>query len=445
MKGIAMGTATATPTDAGYRTPVSTEIEAFDLPVEGALPSELCGDYIRNGPNPPPGVKSGHLFMGDGMLHGVRLENGRAQVYRNRWVRTRAFVEHAPFVRLNGTVDLTVGVANTNIIAHGNRLLALIESSFPTEVTRELATTGVYDFGAALKGPFSAHPHRDPRTGELLGFGMQLRAGALFFYRIDAAGTLVEAREIAVPGSTMMHDFAITENYVVFMDLPVVFDILLGLRGKFPYRWSDKYGARLGILDRRDPNAAVRWLEIAPCYVFHVMNAVEHGDEIRLDVVRYAELWRKGNDSFNPTTLHRFTIDLAAGRVSEATLDERSVEFPRTDERLTGSAYRYGYAVAVSGSGEGSKELRKFDLRDGTTSEHRFGAGCVPGEMVFVPGAAGEDAGWMMGYVYDAARDGSDLVVLDAANIAAPPVAVVHLPVRVPLGFHGNWIPDHAG
>ncbi len=441
-----MGTsasATAAPA-ATYGTPVSTEIEAFDLPVEGALPPELCGDYIRNGPNARPGAKPGHLFTGDGMLHGVRLEGGRARAYRNRWVRTRAFVEHASFVRLNGTVDLTVGSANTNIIAHGNRLLALVESSFPTEVTRELATTGVYDFDGRLKGPFAAHPKRDPRTGELHGFGMQLRPGSLFYYRIDPAGTLVESRTIAVPGTTMMHDFALTERYVIFMDLPVVFDMLLGLRGKFPYKWSDRYGARLGILDRTDPAAPVRWLAIEPCYIFHVLNAFESGAQIVMDVVRYAELWRNGNDSFAPTTLHRFTIDLAAGTVGEATLDERSIEFPRADERLLGVRNRYGYAVAVGATGNGTKELRKYDLVNGTTTDHDFGPGCVPGEAVFVPAAAGEDAGWLMCYVYDAARDRSDFVVLDASDMAKAPVAVVHLPARVPLGFHGNWIPDHV-
>jgi carotenoid cleavage dioxygenase-like enzyme len=430
--------------EATYASPVSAEIEAFDLPVEGALPPELCGDYIRNGPNPRPGAKAGHLFLGDGMLHGVRLENGRARAYRNRWVRTRAFVEHAPYVRLNGTLDLTVAVANTNIIGHGNRLLALVESSFPTEVTRELATTGVYDFAGALKGPFSAHPKRCPRTGELHGFGMQMRPGKLFYYRIDAGGTLVESRDIPVRGVTMMHDFALTERYAIFMDLPVVFDITLGLRGKFPYRWSDTYGARLGIIDRNDPSVAVRWLDITPCYVFHVLNAFEDGERIVMDVVRYAELWRKGNDSFAPTTLHRFTIDLAAGRVHEAMLDERSVEFPRADERLTGSRNRYGYAVAVGASGEGSGQLRKFDLANGSSTDHSFGAGRVPGEMVFVPAAAGEDAGWLLGYVYDAERDRSNLVVLDASDVARAPVAVVPLPARVPLGFHGNWIADDA-
>ncbi|HEV8022904.1 MAG TPA: carotenoid oxygenase family protein [Candidatus Lustribacter sp.] len=440
-----MATATAAPAaETSFGTPVSTEIEAFDLPVEGALPPELCGDYIRNGPNPRPGAKARHLFLGDGMLHGLRIENGRATAYRNRWVRTREFVEHARLVRLNGTVDLTVGTANTNIIGHGNRLLALVESSFPTEVTRELTTTGVYDFDGRLTGPFSAHPHRCPRTGELHGFGMQLRPGALLYYRIDAAGKLMETRNIPVRSATMMHDFALTDRYAIFMDLPIVFDMLLGMRGKFPFRWSDRYGARLGVVDRNDAAAPVRWFEIEPSYVFHVMNAVEDGERIALDVVRYQELWRKGNDSFAPTTLHRFTIDLASGRVSEATLADRSVEFPRIDERLTGNAYRYGYAVAVDAAGRDSGELCKFDLATGTSSSHRFGAGRRTGEAVFVPAAAGEDAGWLMSYVYDAARDRSEFVVLDASNMHAPPVAVVPLPVRVPLGFHGNWIADDA-
>ena len=437
-------TATAPSPEASYTTPVSAEIEALDLPVEGALPPELCGDYIRNGPNPRPGAKPAHLFIGDGMLHGIRIEHGRALAYRNRWVRTREFNEHAPYIRMNGTVDVTVGTANTNIIAHGNRLLALVESSLPTEVTHELATAGNYDFDGKLTGPFSAHPKRCPRTGELHGFGMQMRPGALSYYRIDAAGTLLESRNIPVRGVTMMHDFALTERYAIFMDLPVVFDMLLGLRGKFPYRWSDRYGARLGIVDRNDAAAPIRWLEIEPCYIFHVLNAVEDGDEIRLDVVRYKELWRKGNDSFAPTTLHRFTIDLRAGRVAEATLDERSVEFPRCDERLTGSAYRYGYAVAVGATGNGSRELRKYDLATGTSTAHHFEPGQTPGEAVFVPAATGEDAGWLMCYVYDSARDRSSFVVLDASDVASTPVAVVPLPVRVPLGFHGNWIADRV-
>jgi carotenoid cleavage dioxygenase-like enzyme len=428
---------------ATYKTPVTEEIDALDLPVDGALPPELCGDYIRNGPNLRPGAAPSHSFLGDGMLHGIRLEGGRARAYRNRWVRTRAFVEHASYLRLNGTLDLTVAVANTNIVAHGNRLLALVESSYPTDVTRTLETGGPYDFAGRLKTPFAAHPKVCPRTGELHAFGMMIRPAGLTYHRVDAAGTLVESRPIPVRGVTMMHDFALTDRHAVFMDLPVVFDMVRALRGKMPYRWDAKYGARLGIV-KRDDATPVQWIDVEPCYVFHVANAFEDGETIVMDVVRYDDLWRTDASVFGPTTLRRWTIDTRAGSVKESILDERSCEFPRCDERRSGNPYRYAYAVAVGATGEGSAELRKFDLATGTTTQHDFGPGRVPGEAVFVPAASGEDAGWLMCYVYDAARDRSDFVVLDASDVAAKPVATVPLPVRVPLGFHGNWIPAAA-
>jgi carotenoid cleavage dioxygenase-like enzyme len=429
---------------ATYMTPVSAEIEAFDLAVEGALPPELSGDYIRNGPNPPPGSSVAHLFFGDGMLHGIRIAGGKATAYRNRWVRTRAFVEHAPLVR-RGKIDLTVGVANTNVVAHGNKLMALVESSFPMTVRRDLTTDAPYDFGGKLKTPFSAHPKVCPATGEMHAFGMSMIPGGLTYHRIDAAGALIESRPIPVKGVTMMHDFALTRSHAVFMDLPIVFDLVRALRGKTPYVWKPKYGARLGIVKRNDNSAPVRWIEIDPCYVFHVANAYDDGDTIVMDVVHYKELWAKGMDNFDPTTLRRWTIDLVAGRVRETPLSERSIEFPRIDERLTGMPYRDVYAVGVGATGEGRTAIDKFDLADGSVTTHDFGAGHVPGEAVFVPRAAGEDSGWLMCYVYDAARDRSDFVVLDASDLAAKPVATVQLPGRVPLGFHGNWIDDAMG
>ena len=427
-----------------YRTPVSAEIDAFDLELEGALPPELSGDYIRNGPNPKPGESPAHLFFGDGMLHGIRIAGGKAVAYRNRWVRTRAFVENAPLVR-RGKVDLTVAVANTNVIAHGDRLLALVESSFPTTVHRDLTTEGPYDFAGKLATPFTAHPKVCPQTGELHAFGIGLMPGALTYHRIDPAGTLVESRPIAVKGATMMHDFALTRSHAVFMDLPIVFDFFRALRGKTPYVWKPKYGARLGIVKRNDPSVPVRWIEIDPCYVFHVANAYDDGDTIVMDVVHYKELWAKDAGRFDPTTLRRWTIDTVRGTVSDTLLDERSIEFPRIDERLTGAPHRYIYTVGVGATGQGRGALDKFDVVNGTSSTHDFGAGRVPGEPAFVARGAGEDEGWLMCYVYDAARDCSDFIVLDASDMSAAPLATVHLPVRVPLGFHGNWIDGTLG
>jgi len=431
----------------GNYAPVAAEVTAFDLPAEGIIPRGLRGRYVRNGPNPKTG-QSPHWFVGDGMLHGVELRDGRAVWYRNRWVRTRAFAEDAPPFRPDWTRDLTVGRANTHVVAHAGRILALVETSFPTEVTPELETVGCFDFGGRLATGMTAHPKICPRTGELHFFAYSYMPPFLTYHRADAGGRLVQSEVIEVPGPTMIHDFAITDGHVVFMDLPVVFDLELAMAGTMPYRWSDEYGARVGTMPRGGTSADVRWVEVAPCYVFHPLNAYEdeHG-AIVLDVVRYPELWRAGF-SGPPARLHRWHIDLAAGRVSENALDDRAVEFPRFDERRLGMRHRYGYAVHTPHGADHSTgtALVKYDLRDGVSAAHDFGAGRVPAEPLFVPASssAAEDEGWLLTYVYDAARDGSDLVILDAADFTGKPVATIALPQRVPFGFHGNWFPDPA-
>jgi carotenoid cleavage dioxygenase-like enzyme len=440
----------------GNYAPVTAEVTAYDLPVEGAVPRALRGRFVRNGPNPKNG-ESPHWFFGDGMLHGVELREGRAAWYRNRWVKTRAFLEDAPRFTPDGERDLTVGVANTHVIAYGGRLLALVETSFPTEVTRDLETRGCYDFGGRLRTSMTAHPKICTRTGELHFFGYSFRPPFLVYHRADAAGSLVQSEAIEVAGPTMMHDFAITDRHVVFMDLPLVFDLEMAMAGVMPYRWSDEYGARLGVMPRGGSDVDVRWMEIPPCYVFHPLNAYEDQQgAIVLDVVRYPELWRTGSaTSVSPTwttgrlqvpALHRWRIDVAGGRVGEHPLDDRAIEFPRCDERRVGRANRYGYAVHTGQGADRSTgtSLIKYDLQGGTSVSHDFGLGRLPSEAVFVPASsdAAEDEGWVMSFVYDASRDGSDLVILDAADFAGKPVCVITLPQRVPFGFHGSWIPD---
>jgi carotenoid cleavage dioxygenase len=429
----------------GNYAPVMKEVTAFDLPVRGAIPPELSGLYLRNGPNPQSGT-SEHWFVGDGMIHGVRLEGGRAKWYRNRWVRTKGLADpNARLVRDDGSVDRTVSVANTNIIGHAGRVFALVEVSFPTEMTRELDTVGPCDFDGRLTSAMTAHPKICPRTGELHFFGYGFFPPFLVYNRLDAAGKLVQSEEIDVPGPTMIHDFAITERHVIFMDLPVVFNLEKAMSAKgFPYEWSDTYGARLGLMPRGGGNADVRWFDIEPCYVFHPMNAYEDGGRVIVDVARYRELWRESTDRFEPARLHRWEIDPVQGRVSESPLDDRAVEFPRVDDRLAGSRYRYGYAASNRANvGEEATSLIKYDLVRGGAEEHDFGA-CQAGEGVFVPAGAraAEDEGYVLLYVYDPARNGSDFVILDAARFSGPPVAVVPLPQRVPFGFHGNWIAD---
>ncbi|RPK55972.1 Carotenoid cleavage oxygenase [Streptomyces sp. ADI96-02] len=424
----------------GNYAPVTEELTAHDLPVTGTLPPELSGWYLRNGPNPADAA-SGHWFFGDGMVHGVRLENGRAVSYRNRWVRTTRFTDGARLRDDKGNQNLTAGTANTHVVRHAGRTLALVESALPYELTCDLDTKGPYDFDGRLGTAMTAHPKTCPVTGELHFFGRG-QASHLTYYRADAGGTLTISRPIEVPKATMMHDFALTADHIVFMDLPVVFNLQIARTGTtMPFTWDDDYTARFGLLRRDDPYGEVRWFDIDPCYVFHTLNAYDApGGAVVLHAMRYPELWRKPADDSEAgdisAVLWKWTIDPVAGTVREEQVDDRVGEFPRTDDRLIGLSSSHGHITT-------GNALVRYDLTTGAASAHDFGAGRTPGEAAFVP--ADENAGgpgWLATYVYDAATDRSDLVLLDADNVGADPVATVHLPTRVPFGFHGNWLGD---
>jgi len=432
----------------GHVAPVTREIEGRDLAVRGALPPELDGRYFRNGPNPRPGEDPGHWFTGPGMLHGIRLEGGRARWYRNRWIRTAAF-DGAPRYKEDGSPDPAVSPANTSVIRHGGRILALVETGLPYEVSPELDTLGPFDFGGRLTTAMTAHPKRDPATGDLHFFGYGAVPPYLTYHRATADGRLVESREVRVPGPTMMHDFAITEHHVIWLDLPVVFDPHL-LGRTIPYRWDDAYRPRLGVMEQRG-DAPVRWYEVEPGYVFHVGNAREDPDgRIKLDAVRYnrdafARTWGSiggVGDSSGPRispndrpTLYCWILDPATGRAVEQPLDDRAIEFPTLNDAHVGRSSRYRYAVHDDG-------VVKYDLALGSASRYDAGEGQAPGEAVFVPAAddRAEDAGWLLTIVSDRAGRGSELQVLDAADLRL--TAAVPLPQRVPAGFHGAWLPQ---
>jgi carotenoid cleavage dioxygenase-like enzyme len=433
----------------GNYAPVHDELTAFDLSVEGSIPAELNGWYLRNGPNPRAG--EGHWCVGDGMVHGVRLENGRAAWYRNRWVRTESFDNPFPPYNDDGSRNLRSSIANTHVVRHAGKTLALMDFSLPYEISNDLRTLGVYDFGGTLTDSMTAHPKICPSTGELHFFG----CGNIFephvsYHRANADGRLTVSRPIEVPALTLMHDFALTAQYVVFLDLPLLFNLGVALARPYqrdlPYRWDDQYQARLGVLRRDDPYGQLRWFDIDPCFVFHIANAYDlassGGNALVLEVLRYDEMWRRNSDFGSDAALWRWTINLDTGVVEERQLDDRGVEFPRVDDRLAGTAARYSVAV-------GSGALVRYDLQGDTAIEHRFdrgghGSPGAPGEAVFAPAAGQPDelSGWYLTYVYDAETDSSDLVIIDASDFAADPVARIRMPRRVPHGFHGNWIPD---
>jgi carotenoid cleavage dioxygenase len=383
------------------------------------------------------------------MLHGIEVSGGKAR-YRNRWVRTpqasAALGESVPNWS-SEVKGLPPAPANTSVVRHAGRILALVEVALPTQVSSDLSTVGPVDFDGRLAGAFTAHPKIDPATGEMLFFGYGFTEPYVNFHVVDAKGTLVRSQGIDIPSPVMMHTFAVTSTRVVWLDLPVVFDLNLLGQQPFPFTWRPENGARVGVMSRSSDDAKVVWIDVDPCYIYHEVNAYDDVDgNIVMDVVVYpnmfdTDLYGPGSTSPN---LQRWTIDPAAGRITKRVLEDVSVEFPRINDRFSGVEYRYGYSVEldVGPTWWDLHGLRKHDLALGRAERHHVGPGRAASEPVFIPAADdnGEDAGWVLSVVYDAARDASDVVVVDATDFSGPPVAVIHLHQRVPFGFHGAWI-----
>ncbi|MDA9282439.1 carotenoid oxygenase family protein [Pseudomonadales bacterium] len=419
--------------------PTFEERTESDLKVIGQIPESLQGTLLRNGANPQSG-ESAHWFLGNGMLHGVRIEAGQAKWYRNRYVKTPLYLKPDGDV-MDGLGDMTMSAANTNVIQHAGKIMALEEGHWPFVVSNELETVGPNNYGGKLEGAMTAHPKICPETGELLAFSYGMTPPYLTYLRASASGELLQTEQIEVPGATMIHDFNVTRNFVIFMDLPAVWNFEGMATTGLPILWDESYGARLGVMPRNGGNADVVWYKIDPCYVFHPLNAYENGDKIVIDVCRMDDTMKPGSSA--PPMLYRWTIDQASGRVTETQLDDRVVDFPRVADAVVGLKHQFGYCAAFAGSAPYGEGLIKYDLEAGT-SEYRHLDGGQASEAVFVkdPTASGEDGGFLLSYVYQPEIDQSEVLILNAQDMLGEPVARIQIPARVPAGFHGNWIGD---
>ncbi len=437
----------------GIYAPLREEVTATELEVEGELPVELEGRYLRNGPNPIDDVDPAtyHWFTGDGMVHGVRLRGGKAEWYRNRWVRSTHVSEVLGEAPRPGNRHGGFDGPNTNVIGIGGRTVALVEAGArPAELSYELDTIEHSDLGGTLPNGYTAHPKVDPVTGDLHAIVYHWAIPNLQYVVIGPDARVKQVETVEVDGGPMVHDCSITERWMVVYDLPVVFDLEAAMTGTgFPYGWQEDRPARLGLVPLGGRGADVRWFEIDPCYIFHPMNAYDDGDKVVIDVSRHPKMFdhsKLGPDE-GPPTLWRYTLDLTTGGASGTQLSDIAVEFPRVDERVVGRRHRFGYGTEV-GQVESSNRfgggLVRYDAERGTVDLVDLGEGRDSGEWVMVPRTAGaaEDDGWLMALVSDAPSGRSELVLHDAADPAAGPIARVHLPVRVPAGFHGNGVPD---
>jgi carotenoid cleavage dioxygenase len=248
----------------------------------------------------------------------------------------------------------------------------------------------------------------------------------------------------------MIHDFAITDRDVVFWESPVVFDLEMAMAGEgLPFRWDAAYGARIGVLPLGGPASEARWVEVPPAYVFHGVNAYREGDDVIVDCCQFATMF-DGGALGEDGALHRWTIGTGGRSLTfhdEVLDDERPMDLPTRDPRRVGRRHRYGYLVESPPEPDRIRFAGLFrrDFDTGETQHFDPGPGRSANEGLFVPDPDGtdEDDGWVLTYVYDAATAGSELVVLDAADLTAGPVATVELPARVPHGFHAAWVPAH--
>ncbi|HEY9802377.1 MAG TPA: carotenoid oxygenase family protein [Leptolyngbyaceae cyanobacterium] len=463
-----MVTTTISPYLQGNFAPVSEEITTDALLVIGELPADLSGTFVRNGPNPKFAPIGHHQwFDGDGMLHGVQIEGGQA-FYRNRYVQTRALkieIEagrslwkgptEPPNFELpqNNLFGPFKNTANTALVWHGGKLLALWEGAEPYEISvPNLETVGSYNYQGKLASRFTAHPKIDPATGEMMFFGYAVTSQPYLQYSIvSPQGELTKTVTIDIPAPVMMHDFAITENYTIFMYLPLTFSMERIMRGESAYLFESDVPSRFAILPRYGDNSDIRWFEALSGYIFHTVNAYEKEEEIvllacRMNGTTCLDIPTKFPDNQdNRPKLYRLRFNLRTGAVSEEALDDVPSDFPTLNPQRLGRQSRYAYTAKMAPGQRPTftfDGLLKYDLTNNTSQVCNFGAGRYGGEAVFVPHGDAEDDGYLITFVYDKNTRTSELLVFNAQDITSEPIARILIPQRVPYGFHGVWIPQ---
>ena len=451
----------------GPHAPIDLEIEATELRVTGEIPRDFAGAYYRNGPNPlvpPTGLH--HWFDGDGMIHAVHFEDGRA-TYRNRYIGTEDFMAEvrgetdkpgifSPAAQDGRTVYRDT--ANTDVVMHNGELMGLwYVSGQPVRMdATTLETLRVEDFGGALPKNVSAHSKVDLASGEFHFFDYDLYDPFYSYGVVDAQNKLSHFTRIELPGPRLPHDMALTENHIVLMDLPVVFTEQ-GMKNRV---WSihhdESLPTRFGVLPRHGDGQDTRWFEFPGCYIYHVVNAWEErrqdGDWLHLYCCKMVPNGRDLPRQFGPyapmvnvlalrAVLTRWSMNLKTGATKETQVDDTISEFPVINLGHTGRKSRYSYHVSIPDTDVQVYDgLIKYDLEAGTHTRHDFGPDVFGSEPAFAPrlNAKSEDDGYLITFTTD--TDGnSRALVIDAQDMAAAPLAEVHIPQRVPLGFHGTW------
>jgi carotenoid cleavage dioxygenase len=395
--------------------------------MDGVLPPDLQGTFLRIGPG---GAEAG-------ALHAVELRDGRAVSY--------------------GTAD---SPADANLFWQAGKVLALAECGLPQQFTRHLEPE---DFGDGLTVPIASHVHRDPDSGGRILFGLTPGTEeASPFLRLaewDASGTTQHYQQAELERMTWQHDLGVTAGRIAFIESPTEWSE--DLEGcAVPFRWTPGAPGWVGVLDRAG-DGTVRWARVDPCLVTHVLHAHDDGDAVILYVCRY-EVPEEGQPCDLESSVvgpDGLGLSLIAGRlpvlerwrvvgdrVERTQVDDRQLEYPRSDPLLEGRPFRYGYAVEVAPASNGGVDhlgLLRIDVLKDEVTTWNPGQYQRASEPLFVRAVdgQGDDEGWLLSVVHDATRAASDLYVLDASSLGRRAQAVIHLPVALPFRSHGEWVP----
>ncbi len=455
----------------GIYAPVHEEISAEDMVVIGEIPKDLNGVYLRNGPNrryEAPGRY--HWFDGDGMIHAMHFDNGKVR-YQNRWVRTEAFKAESAAGRslFNGVIEnpkdnpfgnshgLNIkDSANTDLIYHRGKVLATwYLCGAPMAIDPlSLNTLGAEDFLGTLVGDMMAHPKVDERTGELFWFDYGPQAPYMRYGVMGADGTQKHVTDIELPGPRLPHDMAITDNYAVLMDLPLIQDEQARRAGRYKIQFEHTLPSRFAVIPRYSDASKLRWFEASPCYIYHVVNAWEEDDEVVMDVCRMRQGEHAQAQIKTPLAqmlaylkmdarIWRYRFNVKTGQTVEGPRDDDNTEFPSIDSRVVGQRNRFTYNAHIAQADTVLFDgIVRYDLHSGDSEHYRYGEGRWGSESPFAPrdNSTGEDDGYLVAFVTDERDQHSEVEILDASDIAAGPVARVVLPQRVPLGFHATWV-----
>lgn len=438
--------------------PISDELDCEDLKIIGEIPNDLHGVYMRNGPNPAfAPISYTYPFDGDGMLHAVYIQNGKAR-YKNKYVQTdglsaeqkagkalyggimHPIIPDAKYFPKEAKIEPYKNGAFINIVPFADQYLALFEGDYAYTVDRDLHTTGKWrpiDNQLLNVGP---HPHSDPHTGEMWFINYEFDQPLLSLYGFAKDAQCIANYTVQLDHPTMVHDFVLTKDYAVIFLCPVIFNFEAAKKGEGVLQWRPELGVKIAVVARK--TGQVQWFHTESFFVFHFANGYQDNDHLIIDYVKHSHFSTKDIDNQQKQlSLDRLTLNLSTGTINSHCYDQQHViEFPRIAEQYTGQTYRYVYLPKKYNS-TAFNCIAKYDMENNHCIEHKFGNNIEVGEAVFVPReqSTSEDDGYVLFFAYDKTSNNSRLVILDAQNLNADPIAEIIMPRRVPNGLHGNW------